>query len=216
MKWNGYKGLWVTEGREGYIPCILQIQLNEGRETKAAFQGSFWLRWPSETFDDVAAEKCSLCRMQPSIWETPIVCCPEDSADITSLIGDNDQEWANFKNWNFSGFTNSLRTFVITQVHNCMTYITLCKSFFVWIFYGEKLTYCAFKRWITKRWSVYVKLSMAAFKLSSIPLYSAQFRVFQSGGAHNHSGRNHKRSFNPIMHCEGHAELFLEPQQKTV
>ncbi len=60
MKWNGYKGLWVIEGRAGYIPCILQIQLNEGRETKAVFQGSFWLRRPSVTFDDVAAEICRL------------------------------------------------------------------------------------------------------------------------------------------------------------
>ncbi len=56
MKWNGYKGLWVIEGRKGYIPCIFQIQLNEGRETKAVFQGSFRLRWPSATFDDVTAE----------------------------------------------------------------------------------------------------------------------------------------------------------------
>ncbi len=61
MKWNGYKGLWVIESRGGYIPCILQIQLNEGRETKAVFQGSLRLRWPSGTFDDAADEiGCSL------------------------------------------------------------------------------------------------------------------------------------------------------------
>ncbi len=57
----------MIEGRGGYIPCILQIQLNEGRETKAVFQGSFRLRWPSATFDDVAAEKCSLRRIQSSV-----------------------------------------------------------------------------------------------------------------------------------------------------
>ncbi len=73
MKWDGYKGLWVIEGRGGYIPCILQIQLNEGRETKAVIQGSFRLRWPSATFDDVVAEKCSLCRMQPFVLKTPHV-----------------------------------------------------------------------------------------------------------------------------------------------
>ncbi len=73
MKWNGYKGLWVIEGRRGYIPCILQIQLNEGREMKAVFQGSFRLRWPSATLDDMAAGKCSLCRMEPSFWKTPLV-----------------------------------------------------------------------------------------------------------------------------------------------
>ncbi len=57
----------MIEGRGGYIPCILQIQLNEGRETKAVFQGSFRVRWPSATFDDVAAEKCSLRRIQSSV-----------------------------------------------------------------------------------------------------------------------------------------------------
>ncbi len=71
MKLNGYKGLWVIEGRGGYIQCILQIQLNEGCVMKAAFQGAFRLRWPSATFDDVAAEICSLRRMQSSVWENP-------------------------------------------------------------------------------------------------------------------------------------------------
>ncbi len=62
--------VWET----AYISCILQIQLNEGREMKAAFQRSFRLRWPSATFDDVAAEICSLRRMHPLIWEAPHVC----------------------------------------------------------------------------------------------------------------------------------------------
>ncbi len=75
FSWNGMgtKDCGWLKVAEDTSHCILQIQLNEGRETKAVFQGSFWLRWPSATFDDVAAEKFSLCRMQPYVWETPII-----------------------------------------------------------------------------------------------------------------------------------------------
>jgi len=48
--------------------CILQNELNEGHETKAAFQGSFKLRWPSAALDDMAVEICSLpFEKQPEI-----------------------------------------------------------------------------------------------------------------------------------------------------
>lgn len=43
----GCFGLWVTWWRKGYTWFILQNMLNEGRETKASFQGSFKLWWPS-------------------------------------------------------------------------------------------------------------------------------------------------------------------------
>ncbi len=73
FSWNGMgtKDCGWLKVMEDTSHASFKLKLNEGRKTKAVFQGSFRLRWPSATFGDVAAEKCSLCGMQPSVWETP-------------------------------------------------------------------------------------------------------------------------------------------------
>lgn len=47
VNWKVHKGLWLIWGHEGYAQCILQYSQKEGHEIKAAFQGSFKIRWPS-------------------------------------------------------------------------------------------------------------------------------------------------------------------------
>jgi len=73
VNWNMYKGLCVIEGCEG---CIFYNELNEGHETKAAFQGSFTLRWPSVAHDDEGVELCSLTRKEAAfcLRNTPYIC----------------------------------------------------------------------------------------------------------------------------------------------